>query len=60
MMEEVEINADNPYDWLELDGKVLVIKAKEIKDGFFVCGMDVNDPEQLYILHWDLPKEGTE
>jgi hypothetical protein len=46
-----------PFDWSELDGKTLLVKTKETEDGHFVLGMDINDPEQFYVLHWDLPKE---
>jgi hypothetical protein len=48
---------EKPFDWEELDGKTLLVKSKQTEDGCIVCGMDVNDPEKLYVLHWDLPKD---
>lgn len=54
-MEEIIVDFDDPYDWEELDGRVLLINSRKTAEGNMVCGVDVNNPERIYILHWDLP-----
>jgi hypothetical protein len=54
-MDKVEFK--EPFDWMELDHKTLIIKVKATEEGHFVIGMDMDNPEDLYILHWDLPPQ---
>ena len=54
-MKEFEV-MDKPFDWMDLNGKTLSVVVEKTEEGHFVCGIDIGNPENVYVLHWDIPK----